>query len=156
LLEAVEQNRFFALFDRLVQSRFGSVGTSDLVRLGREAGLDSERLQEALAAQRHRPTIERLRRQESDGRAANHHPPELLVNGRRLSPWSGDEAVERAIAEARPHAEALLADGVPLTQLYERILELDEDVPFVVDPLARGSKRRVAIDLGNAPMRGPA
>jgi protein-disulfide isomerase len=73
-----------------------------------------------------------------------------------VSPWSGDETITRSIAEAHARAEELLADGVPLSQLYERIVELDEEVPFASDPLARGTRKRLAIDLTGAPTRGPA
>ena len=155
LLEAAEQGRFFALFDRFVQSRLTFAGPVDLSRLGREVGLDGARLDEALASRRHRGEVERLLR---EARATGHRPPELLVNGRRLSPWSGEEAIGRGIAEARIRAEELLADGVPLSQLYERMVELDEEVPFLpvsqIDPLARGTSKRLSIDLTGAPLRG--
>ncbi len=153
LLEAAAQGRFFALFDRLVHSRLIAAGPAELSRLGRDAGLDGARLDQALASHRHRGEVERLQR---DARASGHHPPELLINGRRMSPWSGDETIGRAIAEARTRAEELLADGVPLSQLYDRIVELDEEVPFVSDPLALGPHKRLAIDLGTAPTRGPS
>jgi protein-disulfide isomerase len=74
----------------------------------------------------------------------------------RLSPWSGEDALTRAIAEARTRAKELLADGVPLSQLYERVIERDEEVPFVIDPLSRSSRRRISVDLTGAPVRGPA
>ncbi|HEX8951876.1 MAG TPA: thioredoxin domain-containing protein, partial [Polyangia bacterium] len=127
--------------------------TADVARLGREAGLDGDRLDEALASHRHRADVERLQR---DARQSGHHPPELLVNGRRVSPWSGDETIGRAIAEAHQRADELLADGVPLSQLYDRLVELDEEVPFVIDPLSRGTHKRLPIELAGAPIRGPA
>jgi protein-disulfide isomerase len=153
LIEAGEQGRFFALFDRMVQSRATNFAAPfDLVHLGREAGLDGDRLAEALSLRRHHADAIRLQR---DSHVVGHHPPELLVNGRRLSPWSGEEAITRAITEARARADELLAEGVPLGQLYERILELDEEVPWVIDPLARATRRRLTIDLGGVPTRGP-
>jgi protein-disulfide isomerase len=151
LLEASDQGRFFALFDRYAQSRITFSGPIDLARLGREAGLDGARLDEALATHRHRGEVERLMR---EVRASGHHPPELLVNGRRMSPWSGDEAIGRGIADARARAEQLLADGVPLSQLYERVLDLDEEVPFDLNPFGRSSRKRLAIDVAGAPTRG--
>ncbi|HEX6836769.1 MAG TPA: thioredoxin domain-containing protein, partial [Polyangia bacterium] len=153
LLEAADQGHFFALFDRLLQSRVVAVGVADLERLGRDAGLDGARLDDALATHRHRADVERL---QHEARTDSHHPPELLVNGRRASPWSGDETLGRVIAEAHARADELLADGVPLSQLYERIVDLDEEVPFTIEPLARGTNKRLTIDLGGAPTRGPA
>lgn len=153
LLEAVDEGRFFALFDKLLQSRIVFATSADLERLGREAGLDGERLDDALAAHRHRADAERLQR---EARASGHHAPELLVNGRRVSPWSGDETIGRAIAEAHQRADELLADGVPLSQLYDRLVELDEEVPFVIDPLSRGTHKRLSIDLTGTPVRGAA
>jgi protein-disulfide isomerase len=153
LVEAAEEGRFYALFDRLLQSRLSFAAPVDLERIGREAGLDGARLDESLATHRHKSDVERLQR---EARSSGHHPPELLVNGRRISPWSGDETIGRAIAEARARAEELLADGVPLSQLYERLVELDEEVPFVIDPTTRATHKRLSIDLSAAPLRGPA
>jgi protein-disulfide isomerase len=153
LVEAAEQGRFFELFDRIVQSRQTFAGPADLAQLGRDAGLDGPRLDEALASHRHHAAVERIQR---ESRNSGHHPSELLINGRRVSPWSGDETIVRSIAEARARAEELLADGVPLSQLYDRIVELDEEVPFVSDPLARGTHKRLTVELAGAPARGPA
>jgi protein-disulfide isomerase len=153
LLEAVDEGRFWDLFDRLAQTRMTTFTPAELGRIGREAGLDGARLDEALATQRHHEAAERVRR---EARQSGHHPPELLVNGRRLSPWSGEDALTRAITEARTRAGELLAEGVPLSQLYERLLERDEEVPFVIDPLSRSTHKRLTVDLTGAPMRGPA
>ncbi|MCA1662852.1 MAG: thioredoxin domain-containing protein, partial [Myxococcales bacterium] len=151
LVEAGAQGRFYALFDRLLQSRLSFAEPADLPRLGRDAGLDGARLDEALATHRHKSEVERIER---EARNSGHHPPELLVNGRRVSPWAGDENLGRSIAEARARAEELLDDGVPLSQLYERLVELDEEVPFAVDPASRGTQKRLTIDVANAPVRG--
>jgi protein-disulfide isomerase len=153
LLEAADEGRFFALFDRLLGSRAVTLGAAELGRLGRDAGLDGDRLDDALVTHRHRADVERL---QHEARTSGHHAPELLVNGRRVSPWSGDETIGRAIAEAHQRADELLADGVPLSQLYDRIVELDEEVPFVIDPLSRGTHKRLAIDVAGAPVRGAA
>lgn len=153
LLEAADQGRFWPLFDKLAQVRPTSFSAAELGRLARDVGLDGDRLDAALADHRYQDAAERL---QHDARQSGHHPPELLVNGRRMSPWSGDEAIARAIVEARSRADELLAAGVPLTQLYDRILELDEEVPFVIDPLTRGTHRRLTIDLTGTPTRGPA
>jgi len=153
LLEAADEGRFFALFDRLVQARLSFATPVDVPRMGRDAGLDGARLDEALATHRHKSDVERLQR---EARTATHRPPELLINGRRVSPYSGEEAIGKAIGEARARAEDLLADGVPLSQLYERVVELDEDVPFGGDPFAHGAQKRLNIDLSSSPVRGPS
>ncbi len=153
LLEAADQGRFWPLFDRLTQTRATGFAPIELERLGREAGLDGARLAAALATRKQREPLRRLR---ANVRANDHHPPELLVNGRRVSPWSGEEAVTRAVNEARVRAQELLDEGVPLSQLYDRILERDEEVPFVIDPLGRASHKRISVDTTNAPSRGPA
>ena len=152
LLEAADQGRFWPLFDRIVQARMTSFSVDELARLGAEAGLDPDRLADALATRRHCALGERLQRA---SRQTGHHPPELLINGRRMSPWSGDATLARGVAEARARAAELEAAGVPLSQLYDRVLELDEEVPFVIDPLARDTRRRLTIDLTGAPLRGP-
>jgi protein-disulfide isomerase len=126
---------------------------AELGRLGREVGLDGPRLDDALANGRHRDAADRVRR---EARQSGHHPPELLVNGRRLSPWSGEEALAHAIGEARSRAQELLAEGIPLSQLYDRLVERDEEVPFVIDPLSRASHKRLFVEVAGAPLRGPA
>ncbi len=153
LLEAADEGRFFALFDKLVQSRQSFAQPTELLRIGVEAGLDGARLSDALATRRHRAAADRLQR---EARGSGHHPPELLINGRRISPWSGDETIGRAIVDARTRAEELLADGVPLSQLYDRLVELDEEVPFTVEPATRGTHKRLVVDLAGAPTRGSA
>jgi len=152
LVEAAEEGRFFALFDLIVQQRLTFAAPADLARLGRDAGLDGTRLDEALASHRHRGAVERIQR---ESRASGHHPSEFLINGRRASPYSGKETIERTIAEARARAEELLADGVPLSQLYERVVDLDEEVPFGSDPLLRPTHKRLTIELSGTPVRGP-
>lgn len=153
LMEAADQGRFWPLFDRLTQARAVGFGAIELERLGREAGLDGPTLATALATHKQREAVKKLR---ADSRPSEHHPPELLVNGRRVSPWSGEEAIGRAVVEARGRAHELLDEGVPLAQLYEQLLERDEEVPFVLDPLGRASHKRISVDLGAAPVRGPA
>jgi protein-disulfide isomerase len=152
-LEAAAQGRFWPFVDRLVQTRVQSPNPLELGRLAREAGLDGDALDEALATHRHKPSVEKLN---ADSRSQAHHPPELFVNGRRMSPWAGEDALQKAIAEARARARELLDDGVPLTQLYERVLELDEEVPFTIEPTTRAVRRRLPVDVSSAPMRGPA
>jgi protein-disulfide isomerase len=155
LVEAAEQGRFFALFDRMVHARLSFAAPVDLVRMGRDAGLDAARLEEALTSRRHRAEVERLLR---ESRLSGHRAIEVLVNGRRIpnSPWISDDTLNHALAEARARADELLADGVPLSQLYERLLDVDEEVPFVMDPTARGGRRRLTIPVGSSPTRGPA
>jgi protein-disulfide isomerase len=153
LLEAADQGRFWPLFDRLTQTRAVGFSTIELERIGREAGLDGPELATALATHKQREAVRRLR---ADTRPSEHHPPELLVNGRRVSPWSGEEAIVRAVTEARSRAQELLDEGVPLSQLYERLVERDEEVPFVIDPLGRASHKRISVDVAGAPVRGPA
>jgi protein-disulfide isomerase len=152
-LEAAGQGRFWPFVDRLGEARTQPLTPLELGRLAREAGLDGEAVDEALATHRHKPLVEKLN---SESRVQAHHPPELFVNGRRLSPWAGEEPLQKAIAEARARAHELLNDGVPLTQLYERVLELDEEVPFAIDPTARATRRRLSVDLTSAPVRGPS
>ncbi|HEX4462916.1 MAG TPA: DsbA family protein [Polyangia bacterium] len=156
LLEAADQGRFWPLFDRMAQTRAVTFSPIELERLGREAGLDEPRLAAALETRKQQGPLHRLRSAAGFGRNGDHHPPELLVNGRRVSPWSGEEAVTRAVNEARVRAHELLDEGVPLSQLYERIIERDEEVPFVIDPLGRASHKRITVDVTNAPARGPA
>ena len=94
-----------------MQARQSFATPPNLPRICVEAGLDGARIADAMTTRRFRADADRLQR---EARNSGHHPPELLVNGRRLSPWSGDDAIGRAIAEARTRADELLAVAAEL------------------------------------------
>jgi len=152
-VEAQTEGRFWPFVDRLLAERNAGVSTSDLIRLGREVGLDAVRLEAHLGAYKPRTMAERLlaeaRARESPGR--------VLVNGRPLHGLVTDESVARAIEDARPAARALLDEGVPLGRLYERLVEEARvELQAPEPPPVRAHRPRVSVDLTGAPSRGPS
>ncbi len=147
-MAAGASGRFFEFCDRLLRDRSPTLTLSELVRIGADVGLDAKQLEPALQAHTYRPQVEELR-----ARAHGHIPGEVFVNLDRL--WANEDALATAIQAARPRAQALLESGVPLSRLYERLL--DERRKRQTDTGdSHGSPRRVQVDLSGAPARGPS
>jgi protein-disulfide isomerase len=155
VIEAQAQERLWPLFDRLVRDRALGFLPAELTRAARDAGLDGNAFEQALLERRHRPAAERLLR---EGRALAHAAGELFINGKRVSVWSNDESLGAHIEAARRHAESLLADGVPLSHLYERLVaEANEPAPVESAPAPPPpDQRRLRVELDGAPQRGPS
>jgi len=149
-LEAAAQGRFFAFVDRALADRGLVFTAAELLRAGREAGLDGERLAEALETRRHRAAVLELDRR---ARALGHGAGELLVNGARLTPYASDEQLFAQLADARRRAQALLDEGVPLSRVYDRLMEAPPEAAPAREPAPR---KRIAVDVQGAPSRGPS
>ena len=151
-VEAEVEGRFWPFVDHLFHER-AAPGAAELVHIGREVGLDADRLEAALTTRRHRATVERMSK---DVRLAGHGAGEVTINGRRLSAWSTDDVLAAGIQYARGRAQLLLDAGVPLSRVYDKLLDeiRDEAQREVVD--VRPPRRRVATDLTGAPARGPS
>ncbi len=152
-LEAAAQGRFDAFVDRFFGSR-NPPGSSaaDITRVGREIGMDADRLAEVLATRSRRAVAEKLGQ---EARNASHMAAEVLVNGRRLTIYSPDEQLALALREARARADALREAGVPLSQLYERLLEAEQDEPRREANLMRRPER-IQWPEESSPARGPS
>ncbi len=121
-LEAFAQGRFRQFLDAMYGDSLRSPRVADLSELAASAGVQPERLEQALEDGRH-----------ADAVVANHFyrkrrrvrrsPPQLLINGvpydRR--PRTLDE-LEALYDEAYGRAMALRDQGVPADQLYARLL----------------------------------
>jgi protein-disulfide isomerase len=150
LLEAARQERFLELCDALIARGPALLSPEELVRLGREAGLIDVELAAALADHRHRAEADRLTTESH----ANRRPGEVTINGTRLHPYRLSERdLATRMADERKRARAALESGVPLTQLYEKLLREREETSgnWPGDP-----SRRITLDLHGAPTRGPA
>jgi hypothetical protein len=153
-LEAEAQGRFDAFVDRyLIQRGAPALTVQELTRVGREIGLDADKLNEALAARTWRSTAEKLGH---EARAASRMPGEVLLNGRRISPYTADEQLLIALREARQRAEAVRESGVPLSQVYERLLENEQDESRRDSFVFVHRPRRIHWPEELSPVRGPA
>jgi len=151
LLEADRQGRFAPYLDKLLAEVGASYPQGELVRIGREVGLDVDRLTDALVARPHRSTLERMMADlRADGRMAG----EVRVNGRRVAGPIGDEAAfTTALRDGRDRAARHLEAGVPLGKLYESLVD-EEQSQLRAQSGRRTSLRRVAIDDSRGPSRG--
>ncbi|HEY7957497.1 MAG TPA: thioredoxin domain-containing protein [Polyangia bacterium] len=152
-LEAEAEGRFWPFFDRAVKPPF-SAELAALDRMGKDAGLDRARLDEALRLGRHREAIAALGRRM---RAGGHFPGELRVNGTRVfSPSRA--ALAAAIVTARARAQLLTSAGVSPSQIYSRLAPDPDSAP---EPeLSRLPRRRISesaaatAGVNGAPARG--
>lgn len=151
-LEAEAQGRFWPFVDRmLTRDHLPPLTAPDLVRVGREAGLDADALAEALQSRRHHEAVERRTR---SIRALGHNAAELVLNGRRHYALT-DDAVQAAVHKAAAHARELIGGGLPLSRLHEHLLDevQRETANAGAGP---GARRRIAVAEGGAPSRGPS
>jgi len=154
-LEAFAQGRFREFLDVMYGDSLHSPRAADLVQLAARAGMQPDRLQQALEDGRHAAAV-----------LANHYyrkrrrvrrsPPQLLINGvpydRR--PRTLDE-LEALYDEGYARAMALRDRGVPADRLYEQLLAdvtaaQPEPIigPGAVDGLGPGERP----PLGNPPL----
>jgi protein-disulfide isomerase len=149
--EADAQGRFFPFLDRLLAERSPSLTRAELLALAAEVGLDRAPLEARLSSRPARPRSD-PRLYEAPGR--------VLVNGRPLYALSDEDALLAAIEEARAEAQALLASGVPLGSLYERLVEprhpgAPHDLPAPTAPPRPRRPRAVLPDGEGAPGAPP-
>jgi protein-disulfide isomerase len=154
-LEAFAQGRFREFLDVMYGDNLHSPRAGDLIELAARAGMQPDRLQQALEDGRHAPAV-----------LANHYyrkrrrvrrsPPQLLINGTPYDrrPRTLDE-LEALYDEALARATALHDRGVPADQLYERLLAdvtaaQPEPIigPGAVDGLGPGERP----PIGNPPL----
>jgi protein-disulfide isomerase len=151
LLEADRQGRFVPYLDKLLAEVGASYPQPELLRIGREVGLDVDRLAEALATRPHKPTLERMM---ADLRAEGRPAGEVRVNGKRVAGGFGDEAAfTAALRDGRDRAARHLEAGVPLGRLFESLV--DEEAAAQRGLVSRRVPlRRVAVDESRGPSRG--
>jgi protein-disulfide isomerase len=151
LLEADHQGRFVPFLDKLLAEVGASYPQPELLRIGREVGLDTDRLADALATRPHRPVLERMMADlRADGRMAG----EVRVNGRRVAGPIGDEAAfTTALRDGRDRAARHLEAGVPLGKLYESLVDEEQSL-LRAQAGRRPPTRRVAVDDTRGPSRG--
>src|SRR5262249_8424045 len=122
---------------------------AELTRLAAELGIDAARFAAALDAHTYKDAVLQANRAE---RRQGHGPPELLINGPRGQPWGAEAWRRHGLVEARARADALLADGIPLSRLYEELTDPGEPT-FATG--GGGARPRLRPRLDGAPIRGP-
>lgn len=156
LLEAAREGRFIEMVDALEGRRGDAVSESPaatveaLLRAGREAGLAEEWLRAALEDHRYRVEVMQLA---GESRAAARGPGQVWIHGAQVAPRALDRELDARVAIERERARALRGDGVPLTELYERLVAERED--GMPSGFSAGAKRRLSVELSGSPSRGP-
>jgi protein-disulfide isomerase len=148
LVEAEQEDRTWPFFDQLLRERATPLVATELLRIGREAGLDGDRLERALDEHTHHDVVEALLR---DAQNRGHSAGELVVNGRRSSVWTSDEGLASNVEDGRRRAQALLDAGAPLSRVYDLLAGTPAD-----DAGEAAKKKRVSPDVDGAPARGPS
>lgn len=160
LWEALGQGRFLALCERLHArpELLGPEREAELLQEAGRLGLDAARLRGALSTRAHRARVQELWRRD---REFTFHTPELRVNGRRLRDAVPELQLRDEIERQRERALSLSREGVPMAELYERLVQAERAraLPWSYWPGRQGGARppagRVHVDLQGAPRRGP-
>ncbi|MCS6912789.1 MAG: thioredoxin domain-containing protein [Myxococcales bacterium] len=160
--EALGQQRLWPMLERLYQRPELLLPEREPALLEEAAriGLDAARLREALVRRRHRATVEELWRRDRDLVLAS---PEVWVNGRRLQGNLTEIQLRDEIERQRERAQALLRQGVPLSELYDRLLQQERErssawarlPPWSRPPLRPVRSARTHFDLAGSPSQGP-
>jgi protein-disulfide isomerase len=150
--EAWAQGRFWQACGRLLEQPdlLAPEREAALIEEARALGLDEARLQQALSERRHRIAVQGLVRRHGE---LSLLLPEVWVNGQRLRPGASEVQLRDEIVRQRARARALQRQGVPLPQLYDRLLGPGQRLSPQGAPSPR--QRRVWLDLRGAPSRGP-
>lgn len=156
-LEAFSQGHFLAFASALYADSGRSPRVSQLGEVARAAGVDPRRLAEALADGRHaaQATANHFYRKRHRVRRV----PGLLVNGQPYDrrPRTIDE-LEELYDAAYARGQALLARGVPLADLYPRLLEqvvAERPAPLIGPGAVDGLRPGQRPPLGPAPLVDP-
>ena len=156
-LEAFSQGRFIAFASALYADSGRSPRVSQLADIARGAGVDPRRLAEALSDGRHaaQATANHFYRKRHRVRRV----PGLLINGEPYDrrPRTIDE-LEELYDAAYARSRAPLARGVPLSDLYPRLLEqvvARRPAPLIGPGAVDGLRPGERPPLGPAPLVDP-
>jgi protein-disulfide isomerase len=156
--------KFWAMHDAL----FGAASLDDaaIAAAAKAAGLDAAKVQEAVAAGKHKARLERDQRLATSLGATG--TPAFFINGRKLVGAQPQAAFQALIDEELRKAEDLVRAGTPAAQVYARIMERGAAAPVFL-PAGEGpqaqaqqpapqpaSEYREVPVRADDPARGPA
>jgi protein-disulfide isomerase len=126
--------KFWAMHDALFAAP--SLDEAAILQASKDAGVDAEKVKDAIAATRHKDRIERDQKLVSSvGAPAT---PSFFVNGRKIAGAQPFAAFQAVIDEELRKAEALVQAGTPAGQVYAKIMERASTAP-VYAPAAPGA-----------------
>ncbi|HET9551642.1 MAG TPA: thioredoxin domain-containing protein [Anaeromyxobacteraceae bacterium] len=120
---------FWAMHDALFDSA-PALDQASLEKAAASVGVDVARLRNALAQRTHEP---RIRRDQAlvNSVGAN-GTPAFFINGRKVSGAQPYEAFRAVVDEELAKAQALVASGVPASQVYAKIMEGAATAPVML------------------------
>jgi len=147
-MAAKEQGKFWEMHDKMFQNQ-GSLDRAGLEKMAQEIGLDLNRFKAALDTHKF---ADRVKEDAKAGMAVGANgTPTFYINGHEHVGAPAFEQAKTEIDAEIAKADKLLASGVKLDKLYDKLLE--DAVAAAPAPAAPGTP--VKIDVGNAPAKGP-
>jgi protein-disulfide isomerase len=128
--------KFWAMHDAVFASA-PALSDDDLARAAQQAGVDPNRVREAISGRKYADRIERDQRLAA-GVGAN-GTPAFFVNGRKISGAVPFETFKVVIDEELAKAEAMVKGGTPASQVYAKIMETAATSPQTIPGAAPGA-----------------
>ncbi|ADO71429.1 DsbA family protein [Stigmatella aurantiaca] len=152
-MAAHEQGKFWEFHDKLFSNQ-KALDRASLEKYAQELKLDVNKFKAALDSGKFRAKVE------ADSTAGSavgaNGTPTFFINGRQLVGAQPFESFKAAIDEERAKADKLLASGVKPENLYAKIMEDAANAPPPSAEPAEAEPAVQKIEVGNAPVKGPA
>jgi protein-disulfide isomerase len=150
-LAAGEQGKYWEMHHKLFDNQ-QKLDRASLEGYAQELGLDVAKFKAALDAQKFKDRIDAEQKLVVSLGAGG--TPAFFVNGRKLVGAQPFERFKQVIDEEIAKADALLAKGVKAEDLYAELTKTGATSPVMV--AAPAAPEKVAVEIGNAPLKGPA
>jgi protein-disulfide isomerase len=122
--------KFWAMHDALLAAP--SLDDAAILRAATDAGVDAEKVKDAIATGKHRARLERDQKLVQSLGASG--TPSFFVNGRKLTGAQPLPAFQALVDEELRKAEELVRAGTPAAQVYARIVERGASAPVMAAP----------------------
>jgi protein-disulfide isomerase len=153
-MAAHEQGKFWPMHDKIYANQ-QSIDRASLEKYAQEIGLDMGKFKAALDSGKFRAAIE------ADSAKGNevgaNGTPTFFINGREFVGAQPFESFKNMIDEEIKHADKVLATGVKMDQLYEKVIEDGiKNAPAAPAGGGAAPPPTVAnIEVGDSPVKGP-
>jgi len=152
-MAAHEQGKFWEYHDKLFANQ-KALQRADLEKYAQELGLNMAKFKAALDTGKYNAKIEQ---DAAAGSAVGANgTPTFYINGREQVGAGSFETFKGIIDQEIAKADKLLASGVKLEQLYEKVMsEAGTTVPAAAQAPAPAAQPVKQVNVGNAPVHGP-
>ena len=151
-MAAHEQGKFWEMHDKLFSNQ-QALSPATYEKYAQELGLDMAKFKSAIASGKFRAKIEA---DSAAGAAVGANgSPTFFINGRQFVGAQPFEAFKAVIDEEMAKADKMLASGVKMDQLYDKLMAQAAAAPAPSAPAAPAPVVVKDINVGAAPVKGP-